>query len=265
MSKGVHFLSQRRKKQEYRACIRICSFCLSYFVVASSGASPTITFDGRETTIEIAYTALFSSLTTCCGVVSGFLARIGKFNPTINSIMSLDPNVLVIANRMDVAPSNGNVTGSLWCIPVLLKNNYDSIPLNTTASCLSLRSSIPTVDAPTVRELKRAGAAIIIGRTNLHELALEGLSASSLGGQTVNPYARSRTPGGSSGATGAAITASLAVIGPGTDCNPPPQDQRHTPFRKIKFWPASEILSPLQVHPVASLKLHRLKPVLPRQ
>jgi Asp-tRNA(Asn)/Glu-tRNA(Gln) amidotransferase A subunit family amidase len=123
--------------------------------------------------------------------------------------MSLDPNVLVIANRMDVAPSNGNVTGSLWCIPVLLKNNYDSIPLNTTASCLSLRSSIPTVDAPTVRELKRAGA-IIIGRTNLHELALEGLPASSLGGQTINPYAHSRTPGGSSGATGAAITASFS-------------------------------------------------------
>jgi Asp-tRNA(Asn)/Glu-tRNA(Gln) amidotransferase A subunit family amidase len=204
---------------------------LSYLVVASSGASPTITFDGRETTIEIAHTVLFSSLTTCCGVVGGFLARIGKFNPTINSMISLDPNVLVIANKMDVAPSNGNVTRSLWCIPMLLKNNYDSIPLNTTAGCLALRSSIPTVDAPTVRELKRAGA-IIIGRTNLHELALEGLSAFSLGGQTINPYDHSRTPGGSSGATGAAITASLAVIGLGTDCNPPLQDYRILPFVK---------------------------------
>ena len=77
----------------------------------------------------IAHTALFSGLTTCRDVVSGFLARIGKFNPTINSIISLDPNVLVIANKMDVAPSNGNVTGSLWRVPTLLKDNYDSVPL----------------------------------------------------------------------------------------------------------------------------------------
>ena len=59
--------------------------------------------------------------------------------------------------------------------------------------------------------------AIILGKANLHELALEGLSVSSLGGQTVNPYDLTRTPGGSSGGTGAAIAASLAVFGTGTD------------------------------------------------
>jgi Asp-tRNA(Asn)/Glu-tRNA(Gln) amidotransferase A subunit family amidase len=146
----------------------------------------------------------------------------------------LDPNVLVIANEMDVAPSNRNVTGSLWCIPMLLKDNYDSVLLNTTAGCLALRSSIPAVDASTVRELKRAEA-IIVGRINLDELVLERLSVFSLGGQAINPYGHSRTLGGSSGATGAAIAVSLAVIGTGTDCKPPPRDQRHTPFRKIKF------------------------------
>jgi Asp-tRNA(Asn)/Glu-tRNA(Gln) amidotransferase A subunit family amidase len=71
---------------------------------------------------------------------------------------------------------------------------------------------VPTVDAPTVNALKRAGA-VITGKTNLHELALEGLSVSSLGGQTINPYDHSRTPGGSSGGTGAAIAASLTVVG----------------------------------------------------
>jgi Asp-tRNA(Asn)/Glu-tRNA(Gln) amidotransferase A subunit family amidase len=192
------------------------SLFLSCFVVAVKSASPTIAFDGREATIEIVHAALFSGLATCRDVVSSFLARIEKFNPTINSIISLDPNVLVIADEMDVALSNGNVTGSLWCIPMLLKDNYDSVPLNTTAGCLALSGSIPTVDAPTVRELKRAGA-IIMGKTNLHELALEGLSVSSLGGQTINPYDHSRTPGGSSGGTGAAIAASLAVVGTGTD------------------------------------------------
>lgn len=189
---------------------------LPCFVLVVAGASPAVTFDGREATIDSVHTALFSGLTTCRDVVSGFLARIEKFNPTINSIISLDPNVLAVADEMDVALSRGNATGRLWCIPMLLKDNYDSVPLNTTAGCLALNSSVPTVDAPTVRALKRAGA-VILGKTNLHEFALEGLSVSSLGGQTINPYDDSRTPGGSSGGTGAAIAASLAVIGTGTD------------------------------------------------
>jgi Asp-tRNA(Asn)/Glu-tRNA(Gln) amidotransferase A subunit family amidase len=189
---------------------------LPCFVLVVAGASPAVTFDGREATIDSVHTTLFSGLATCRDVVSGFLARIEKFNPTINSIISLDPNVLAVADEMDVALSRGNATGSLWCIPMLLKDNYDSVPPNTTAGCLALNSSVPTVDALTVRALKRAGA-VILGKTNLHELALEGLSVSSLGGQTINPYDDSRTPGGSSGGTGAAIAASLAVTGTGTD------------------------------------------------
>lgn len=89
------------------------SLFLSCLIVAVNGASPTIAFDGREATIKIVHTVLFSGLTTCRDVVSGFLTRIGKSNPTINSIISLDPNVLVIADEMDAALSNGNVTRSL--------------------------------------------------------------------------------------------------------------------------------------------------------
>ena len=137
---------------------------LSSFVVAVTGAGPTITFDGREATIESVHAALFSGVTTCRDVVSSFLARIETFNPTINSLISLDPNVLATADEMDVALSNGNATGSLWCIPMLLKDNYDSTPLNTTGGCLALNSSVPTVDAPTVNALKRAGA-VILGKT----------------------------------------------------------------------------------------------------
>jgi Asp-tRNA(Asn)/Glu-tRNA(Gln) amidotransferase A subunit family amidase len=80
---------------------------LSCLVVVLNGASPTIAFDGHETTIEIVHTALPSGLMTCRDVVSSFLARLEKFNPTINSIISLDPNVLVITDGMDVTPSNG--------------------------------------------------------------------------------------------------------------------------------------------------------------
>src|SRR2546421_13004338 len=68
---------------------------------------------GREAAIESVNTTLFAGLMTCYDVVSGFLACIKKFNPTINSIISLDPNVLATADEMDVTLSQGNVTGSL--------------------------------------------------------------------------------------------------------------------------------------------------------
>lgn len=101
-------------------------------------------------------------------------------------------------------------------MPVLLKDNYDATDMKTTGGCLALADTQPLVDAPVVAALKRAGA-IVLGKTNMHELALEGLSVSSLGGQTVNPYDLTRTPGGSSGGTGAALAASFAVFGTGTD------------------------------------------------
>ncbi|EON98778.1 putative glutamyl-trna amidotransferase subunit a protein [Phaeoacremonium minimum UCRPA7] len=88
--------------------------------------------------------------------------------------------------------------------------------MNTTGACLDMAGNKPTVDAPSVKAFKDAGA-IILGKTNLHELALEGLSVSSYGGQTINPYDHTRTPGGSSGGTGAAIAANFAVFGTGTD------------------------------------------------
>lgn len=179
-------------------------------------SQPLPSFDVREATIESVQTAIFSGLTTCRGVVSAFMTRIEAFNPEVNAIITLNPDALSIADEMDLALANGNATGPLFGVPILLKDNYDALPMNTTGGCLALQNSIPTVDAPSVTALIRAGA-IIIGKANLHELALEGLSVSSYGGQTINPYDHTRTPGGSSGGTGAAIAASFAVFGTGTD------------------------------------------------
>jgi Asp-tRNA(Asn)/Glu-tRNA(Gln) amidotransferase A subunit family amidase len=173
-------------------------------------------FDVREATIDGIHNALFTGLTTCREVVSAYLARIEAFNPDINAITTLNPEALSVADSVDLQISQGNTTGPLLCIPVLIKDNYDALPMHTTGSCLALADNKPTEDAPTVKALKEAGA-IIFGKTNLHELALEGLSVSSLGGQTLNPYDRTRTPGGSSGGSGAAVAANLAVFATGTD------------------------------------------------
>lgn len=173
-------------------------------------------FDAREATIEGVHNSLFTGLATCREVVSSFISRIEEFNPTINAIISLNPEALDIADRLDQDIAAGNTTGKLFCIPVLLKDNYDATPMNTTGSSLALAGNKPAVDGPVVAAMKREGA-IILGKVNLHEMALEGLSVSSLGGQTLNPYDQTRTPGGSSGGTGAAIAASFAVFGTGTD------------------------------------------------
>ncbi|KAK0656007.1 amidase signature domain-containing protein [Cercophora newfieldiana] len=172
--------------------------------------------DVRETTIDGIHTALFTRIATCREIVSSFISRIEEFNPVVNAIISLNPRALSVADQIDLRIASGNATGPLLCIPVLLKDNYDAIGMATTGGCRALASNEPASNAPTVKALKDAGA-IILGKANLHELALEGISVSSLGGQTVNPYDFTRTPGGSSGGSGAAIAANFAVFATGTD------------------------------------------------
>ncbi|XPS78792.1 hypothetical protein M3J09_010796 [Ascochyta lentis] len=179
-------------------------------------ATTTIPFDTREATIDSVHHALYSGLSTCREVVSSFIARIEAHNDRTNAIITLNPNALSTADAFDEQLSAGNVTGALFCIPILLKDNYDTVDMPTTGANLALAKSQPTGDAPSVVALKSAGA-VILGKTNLHELALEGISVSSLGGQTINPYDATRTPGGSSGGTGAAVASSFCVFGTGTD------------------------------------------------
>jgi Asp-tRNA(Asn)/Glu-tRNA(Gln) amidotransferase A subunit family amidase len=163
--------------------------------------------------------ALFSGKASCRDIVSSFLSRIEKYNSAVNAIITLNPNVLSTADQMDQAlkASKSRVEGQpLFCVPIFLKDNYDTADIITTGGCADLNASRPTADAITVTALRKAGA-VILGKTNLHELALEGLSVSSAGGQTLNPYDLTRTPGGSSGGTAVTVAASLAVLGTGSD------------------------------------------------
>lgn len=176
-------------------------------------------FDAREATISSVHHDLYAGLSSCREVVSAFVARIEAFNSHTNAIISLNPQALVVADEYDASLASRNGTGTfgpLFCVPVLLKDNYDTFEMPTTGASLALANSQPSVDATSVTALKRAGA-VILGKASLYELALEGLSVSSFGGQVINPYDHTRTAGGSSGGTGAAIAASFAVWGTGTD------------------------------------------------
>jgi Asp-tRNA(Asn)/Glu-tRNA(Gln) amidotransferase A subunit family amidase len=101
-------------------------------------------------------------------------------------------------------------------VPIVLKDNFDTADMPTTGGSKTLAGSVPPDDAFVVKRFREAGA-IIIAKANLTELALTGTTVSSLGGQTKNPYDLTRTPGGSSGGTGAAVAANLAAAGTGSD------------------------------------------------
>ena len=106
--------------------------------------------------------------------------------------------------------------GPLHGIPVVVKDNYDTGDMPTSAGAIGLATSVPPDDATQVRRLREAGA-IILGKTNMHELARGITTVSSLTGQTRNPYDPTRNPGGSSGGTGAAVAASFGAVGMGSD------------------------------------------------
>ncbi len=150
------------------------------------------------------------------------IATIDKNGPAINAIIELNPDALAIADALDVERKNGKIRGPLHGIPVLLKDNIETADkMHTTAGSLALTDSIAVKDSTVAAKLRAAGA-VILGKTNLSEWANFRSTHSSSGwsgrgGQTKNPYALDRNPCGSSAGTGAAITASLATIGIGTE------------------------------------------------
>ncbi|WP_052728395.1 amidase family protein [Domibacillus tundrae] len=152
-------------------------------------------------------------------LVRFYLERIEKFDqqgPMINSMISLNEEAIETAKQLDKERAEGKIRGTLHGIPIVLKDNYDTFDMPTTAGSLSLEGSMAPDDAFQTAKLRAEGA-IILGKANLHEFAFGFNTYSSLGGQTLNPYDVTRYPGGSSGGTGAAVASNFAAVGLGTD------------------------------------------------
>ncbi|MGI6028998.1 MAG: amidase family protein [Candidatus Heteroscillospira sp.] len=160
--------------------------------------------------------ALSSGEITSHKLVEYYLGRISAYNGSVNAVLCVNPQALAEADRLDAERRDGKVRGTLHGIPILVKDNINTAELPTTASCVELRENRPSEDAFLLRQLKKAGA-IVLAKTNLTEFARNGLTAGSLGGQTHNPYDLTRTPGGSSGGTGAAMAMNFGAAGLGTD------------------------------------------------
>ena len=176
-------------------------------------------FDVMEMSITEISAALEAGEVTSRELVAGYLARIEAFDqrgPALNAMVVVNPSAVADADALDAERAAGRVRGPLHGVPVVVKDNYDTADLPTSAGAIGLATSVPPDDAFQVGRLRQAGA-IILGKTNMHELARGITTVSSIAGQTRNPYDLARNPGGSSGGTGAAVAASFAAVGMGSD------------------------------------------------
>src|SRR5579872_5342190 len=176
-------------------------------------------FEVAESSIAAEQKAMSAGRVTSKAPVQAYLDRIQAFDhhgPRLNALITLNPNALREAEALDRERAAKGPRGPLHGIPVIVKDNYSTADMQTTAGTMALLGFVPSRDAFQVRKLREAGA-VILGKANLHELASGITTVGSAFGQTLNPYDPSRNPGGSSGGTAAAVAASFAAAGMGSD------------------------------------------------
>ncbi len=172
-----------------------------------------------EASVRSIHAAIDAKKVTCAQVVRHYLDRIEAYDdrgPVVNAIITVNPRAIETAEQLDRLFPAGRYGHPLYCIPVVLKDNFHTADMPTTGGSLTFAKMQTPQDGFVVKKLRDAGA-IVVAKANLHELARAGTTVSSLGGQTKNPYDLTRTPGGSSGGTGAAIAANFGVLGTGSD------------------------------------------------
>lgn len=189
-----------------------------------AGAQQTAAPNVEERSIESLQADLWAGRTSSEALVRAYLARIAALDragPGLRSVIAINPRAIEQARRADRDRRLRIARGPLFGIPVLIKDNIDTVENATTAGSLALKDNFTRRDAPLIKRLREAGA-IILGKTNLSEWAnirdgdsMSGWSA--VGGLVRNPYALDRSACGSSSGTGAAIAASLAAVGVGTE------------------------------------------------
>ncbi|MEP7002157.1 MAG: amidase family protein [bacterium] len=214
---GALHRTLKRATRRARAVIAI-AWCVSP-ARAQAPASVTRPDMVYEATITELQAAMTSGRATSASLVAASLARIAAYDhdgPALNAMIRLNPHARADAAALDAERKAGKVRGPLHGIPVVVKDNYATTDMPTSGASIALAGLRVNDDAFQVKRLRDAGA-VIIGKSNMHELAAGITSVSSLGGQTCNPYDPDRNPGGSSGGSGAAVAASFSAVAWGSD------------------------------------------------
>ena len=180
-------------------------------------------FSIKESTIKSTHAALKSRELDCVGLIQRYLFRIKKYNfslkngAPVNAFVALNPNALKQANKLDSYFNQSNeLIGPLHCIPVVVKDNIDTVDTPSTSGSLALLGSQPISNAFLVNKIRAAGG-IVIGKAAMDEFASGGQGISGRSGRIGNVYDPNQNPGGSSGGSAVAVSANFAILGIGTD------------------------------------------------
>ena len=150
-------------------------------------------------------------------IVQAMLARIQALDGQMHAYITvMADEALSAARRLDAELAAGQDRGPLHGIPVAVKDLYDTAGTRTTSGSKIFADRVPEQDATSVARLREVGA-VIIGKTNLNEFACGVMSTNAHYGDVFNPWDLSRTPGGSSGGSGAAVAAGLCTMAAGSD------------------------------------------------
>jgi amidase len=161
--------------------------------------------------------AIRSRQTSSLEVIEAHLRRIDAVNPLVNAVtVVLGERALEAAKAADQAVVDSGVLPPLHGVPITIKETIDVVGTPTTLGVRALAGANPGLDAPQVKRVRAAGV-IPIGRTNCPDFGIRWHTDSELWGATVNPWDRSRTPGGSSGGEAAALATGMTPLGLGND------------------------------------------------
>jgi amidase len=141
-------------------------------VVFTPGIATAFTL--TEATVSSVQAAFQAGDITCTGLTQLYLNRIAAYDqqgPALNSIIAINPNALAIAAQLDAQYAASGPTGSLHCVPVILKDNFDTVDMPTTAGALALEGFFTGSDAFQVQKLREAGA-LILAKSNCQNLPL---------------------------------------------------------------------------------------------
>jgi amidase len=181
-------------------------------------------FEVQEATIARIHAAMNSRRLTCRALVAEYLRRIEAYDkqgPALNALVQINPGALQEADDLDrrfKTAAGVPASAPLHCVPAIVKDNFETIGLQSAAGSLAMTGFVADKDAFLVKRMKEAGA-IVLAKSNMAEWAFSPYEtvSSILPGYTRNPYALDRVTAGSSGGTAAAVAASFGAVGLGSD------------------------------------------------
>jgi amidase len=202
-----------------KASALLWSLVIAHCSLAIPAKLAAATFELSKAGIPEIQAAVDAGALTYEKLVQLYLARIEAYDqkgPSLNTVITLNPKALETARALDAEFKTKGRRSPLHGIPVIVKDNFDTVDMPTTGGAFQLEGSTTLTEGLMIRQLREAGAIILV-KANLDELAGGGIGFSSLWGQTKNPHGLDRIPAGSSGATGSGLAAWFAPLGLGTD------------------------------------------------